>query len=137
MILTAVHVLILLTAVYFYHIIQKEGNIGEKKAEQSKRDEYILKTIIICFAFLPLEFIDRNYERFFRIALFLFYVLYGNYLSVKKNNLKYLPVGKLLCYSSVVSYYILFYYVFSTWFETVLVPVLNKNYIIDFFTQLL
>ncbi len=137
MILTAVHVLILLTAVYFYHIIQKEGTIGEKKAEQSKRDEYILKTIIICTAFLPLECIDKNYERLFRIALFLFYALYGNYLSAKKDNLKNVPVGQFLCYSSVVTYYIFFYVSFTGWFEHVLVPVLNKNYIIDFFTQLL
>lgn len=92
--------------------------------------ENILKITIISGAYNVLEMINKNYERMFRIPLFLFFVFLSYYIAKHKINVRRVPMHYLVCVGYIFIYMISFYISFDGWFVHNLIPILTYNSIL-------
>ncbi|MCR5047383.1 MAG: EpsG family protein [Saccharofermentans sp.] len=119
-ILILIRVLLLVAAVYIYRRLKEKGC-------SSNRDFYLVVGIILMMSFLPMEWIDKNFERFFRFSLMFVYFLYGDFREAYPVRFKSMPFGHVIVAGAVLVYYAFFAVSFSGWFEHNLVPIMENN----------
>ena len=121
--IVCIHFLIMAAAIFLYQETSK-------RKETDTKALYLLNGIILMMAFLPMECIDKNYERFFRFSLLSVYLLYGHYKEGLQARFRSIPVGIIMVFGCLSAYYIFFYFSFSGWFEHNLFPILKNNILI-------
>lgn len=92
-----------------------------------KRLEQLVKITAICSAFLVFELFNKNYERLFRVPLFLAFVFLTYYKSRNKITLRKVPRSYLMFVGYFGLYMTSFYLSFGGWFVHNLVPLMNNN----------
>ena len=97
------------------------------------RDEYVCKFVLICLAFAFLQYINKNFERYARFMIFMYYVMILNHgTKVSKHHIS---LNQIACIGILTLYYLYFYISFAGWFEHNLVPIMEKNLLIDLLTE--
>ena len=128
--LILVFIRVLMVAVE-YHCYYKKARLGYK-SEYLNRQKFILKVTIICLATLPLELLQKDYERLVRLPLFLSFVFFAEYLEMSKIDRHHLPLNALV-YGGYLGLYLASFFVsFYGWFLHNLIPILNNNSLIPF-----
>lgn len=112
----------------------KKSNLSESSNQQSSLSAGVLikmdglfKVTMSCFVLIILEMFDKNYERLFRLPMFLLFVFISYYCRCKKITVKRIPLGYFLSVSYVGLYMITFYISFAGWFHHNLYMVLTYN----------
>lgn len=121
--LILIHLAIMFTAIYLNRRLEVKNYI-------SSQTSYLLIGVVLMMTFLPMECIDKNYERFFRFSLLFVYMLYGHFKEVYVTKLRAMPIGNIMLTGCLLSYYAFFYVSFSGWFEHNLIPILESNILI-------
>ena len=112
-----VHAVILAVTIYLYKRIK----------DQNPKAEYLLKLSIICYSILPLECFDKNYERFFRFALLMAFLMFAQYLASCQFQKWEMSLGTAAFLSSFVLYMAFFSVSFGEYYSNSLIPILTKN----------
>ena len=99
--------------------------------------EFMLRASVLCTVFLVFEMNDRNYERLFRVELFLFYVFIADYIEVyySKENISLgdMPVRFVCAILFLMLYVVYFAPTLSGWIEHNFYPVFENNLILGSF----
>ena len=97
-----------------------------------KRMDFFLKITIVCLAFLPLEMLQKDYERLARVSLFLSFVFFALFIENYRFDHRHVPLSVILFSGYFGMYLISFYISFNGWFLHNLVPILSYNSLFPF-----
>ena len=120
-----------------YWLLRQLRDTGHRDERRVELFDYMLRASVLCTAFLVFEMNDRNYERLFRVELFMFYVFIADYIEVyySKENISLgdMPVRFVCAILFLMLYVVYFAPTLSGWIEHNFYPVFENNLILGSF----
>lgn len=131
---------IYLAAVYFlYSSLNKNSYLFEKmqhviqgssKVTYDVLAERIFKISILGMAYIALEAFSKDYERLFRLVIFLSYVMFADYTCAKRVSMGKIQLSYISYYAFVIVFLGYFFYVYGGWIDIAFRPVFESNSLI-------
>lgn len=122
--LVAIRLILLLMVVW---ISKNDDDIKQSDASNNNDNLLIIKIMILSFSFLAMEAFDANYERLFRVPLFLSIILLAHYKGRHEINIRRVSLQYIGLSGFYLLYMVSFYVSNRSWFYSVLIPVLTNN----------
>ena len=129
-----------LLAVYFLYKSLKKNNYffdkinylidGSSKVTYDVSTERIFKISILGIAYIALEAFSKDYERLFRLVIFLSYVMFADYTCAKRVTANKIQLSYIAYYAFIFVFLAYFFYVYGGWIDNAFRPVFESNSLI-------
>ena len=80
--------------------------------------------------FRSLEAFSKDYERLFRLVIFLSYVMFADYTCAKRVSMGKIQLSYIAYYAFVIVFLGYFFYVYGGWIDIAFRPVFESNSLI-------
>ncbi len=104
------------------HVIQ-----GSSKVTYDISAERIFKISVLSMSYIALEAFSKDYERLFRLVIFLSYVIFADYTCAKRVSMGKIQLSYITYYAFIFVFLGYFFYVYGGWIDIAFRPVFESN----------
>ena len=102
------------------------------KSELLTFDEYMLKIGVVCTSVIVMEIFDKNFERFFRLPIFLSFIMFSNSSYYRAFRTHKFSAAFLIFLIYFMVYLFYFNYSFQGWISSTVIPIFTKNVLLGY-----